>query len=136
MKRRGGRLLAVLLCAALETPVQAQPDCVDAPPPPKVRVNPNNGLPALGTMVLAVGTAMGLFSVFLGAAGAVLAVERSTSSSERNLGLAATGVLASGLLAVTFVTLVLGGSIWLFAWLPPPTDTRVRCAPPNAQGPT
>ena len=125
-------LLGTLLWTGV---ARAQPDCVEAPPP-RVRVNPNNGLPALGAMVLAAGTALGLLSAFVGGAGVVLALERTATTAERNVVLAGTAFAASALTAFTLVTLVAGGSIWFFAWLPPPTDTRVRCPPPSTQGPT
>jgi hypothetical protein len=127
------RVMALAFLLSLATSQAHAAACVEGPPPaPPRRVNANNGLPALAAMVLAGGGGVGLLALFSGAVGTVGAFERADRREDTFPLLGVVAVLTTGLLAVSALTLLLGAGIWLVAWLPPITDTRVRCPPPPA----
>ena len=120
-------LVAFLLSSAM---VHAAPRCVEGPPPPPPpRVNANNGLPVLSAMVLSGGGGLGLLAIFSGVVGSVGAFEVADQRRDILPLLGAVAFLTTALLAASALTILVGGAIWLVAWLPPPTDTRVRCPP-------
>ncbi len=121
-------LLALLLASS--TTAHAVPRCVEGPPPaPPRKVNANNGLPALGAMVLAGGGALGLFAGFAAAAGTLGAVGSARRPRDAALPLAGTAAVTTLLLGASALAVLVGATTWMVAWLPPITDTRVRCPP-------
>lgn len=136
MKTRSlGLLVAALLCvhppsAAADPPV-AKPRCVPQTVAQQQQQTRryNDGLPALGTMMMA-GAAGGVLVTLLGTTlGALATAERAENPVEGAAGaLGAVLVFSVGMVASTGLGL-LGFGIWFVAWLPPVRSTLRRCAP-------
>lgn len=126
---------ALVLCALLGVaPAARALDCVEGTPAPRAPLNPAdrpaNGLPTLGTMLVAGGAGTLAGGLFLGALGTFAAFERAPQDQVAPYVILAVTVGSS---VVLLGTLMMAGGMLLYWWgwslIAPPPDTRPRCPP-------
>jgi len=120
---------AVVLALLASGPVRAAEECVDAPVRrAEAGERPANGLPTLGTMLVALGGGTLLGGLFIGAIGVLAAVDMAPRDLVGPLIFLAI-TASSTVVLVAVLTVVAGMSVYWWGWslIAAPRDTRPRC---------
>ena len=89
----------------------------------------NNGLPALGVMMMAGGAALGGLALFGGTVGLLAVAERTSGIQETAVGLGAVTAVFNMLMVPATLVGVVGFGIWFVSWLPPVRSSLRPCEP-------